>query len=517
LILTNNYLTTIGGDGVGQLVLSNGQVAASSMIVGTGPGSSGALTVAGGTATLSGGLAVGVGSNAVGTVFITGGQLIVTNQNSVVGGYGVGSVIVSNGALLAQALNVGNSTGSVGLLTIAGGTASVISNLIAGIFTNSTGMIQLTSGSLTVTNQSATGQLVIGQIGKGALVQNGGVLMVDQLNIASASTSNRISNGPTNFIVIATGSGQAVLSNGLLLAQSVKLGLATNTQGTLTIAGGTASVTSNLIAGVFSNATGVIQVTGGNLTVTNQSGTAQLVIGQAGRGTFTQSGGASTVDQLLVANGTSSLFSFSAGVFNTKSTTVNDGLTFAVGDGTGAATFHLLGGIHSFANGVRIQNNSVLSGCGTIIGSVTVDAGGTALTDCGGALTFTGIVTNNGTLKAVNGSVLESYGPVVNNDVINVVDGHTNFHAGFVNNGVVLTADNIPRILSVSRTGPDVGITFTTFSNLTHVVEYTSNLVSQSWTPFTSFTGSGAITNVTDPAAAVLPQRFYRVRLQVPP
>jgi len=147
---------------------------------------------------------------------------------------------------------------------------------------------------------------------------------------------------------------------------------------------------------------------------------------------------------------------------------------------------------------------------------VLVDAGGTVLADCGGTLTFTDIVTNNGSWKAVNGSVLESYGPVVNNGLMNVLDGHTNFLAGFVNNGVVLDSNSLPRIVSVSLVGPDVGISFTTVSNFTHVVEFTGDLVSQGWAPLFSFTGSGGLTNVTDPGVAVLTQRFYRVRLVVP-
>jgi len=400
LILTNGYLTSVGGEGVGQLILSNGQVAASSVNVATGPGSHGSFTVAGGTANLCAGLVVGSGLNATGSVFVLGGQLAVTNQRTIVGSYGVGQMTVSNGQLLAQAVNVGNCTGSVGVLTIAGGTTTVASNIVAG---------------------------------------------------------------------------------------------------------------------VLSNATGVIQVSDGVLAVTNQSATAQLVVGQTGRGTFTQDGGVLNVDQLLVANGTNSVFNLNSGVFNTKSTAVSNAQTFVVGNGSDSATYHLLGGIHSFADGLRVHNNATLSGCGTIIGNVVVDAGGTVLTDCGGTLTFAGIVTNNGLMIAISGGTLESYDTVVNSGVIDVIDGQTNFHAGFVNNGVILTADNIPRIISITLAGSDVGVNFTTFSNLTHVVEYTSNLVTQSWTPLLSLTGSGGTTNVTDPGAAGLSQRFYRIHLEVPP
>src|SRR4029077_12007561 len=124
---------------------------------GNGPGSQGALTVAGGTATLSGGLVVGDGLFATGSVFITGGQLAVTNQNTVIGSYGTGQLTVSNGSVLVQAMNIGNSTGSfvtnqpstwLGTLTIAGGTTTVSSNIIAGVFSNANGVIQVTSGNL---------------------------------------------------------------------------------------------------------------------------------------------------------------------------------------------------------------------------------------------------------------------------------------------------------------------------------------------------------------------------------
>jgi hypothetical protein len=424
LIQTNNLLTTIGGDGVGRLVLSNGQVLASQVIVADGTGSQGTLVIAGGTVNFSGGLAIGIGETATGIVSITDGQLAVTNRSVIIGNFGIGQMTVSNGALLAQSMVVGNCNLSQGSLTIAGGVTSIASNMNVGVYSNANGIVQIT--------------------------------------------------------------------------------------------GGVTSISSNLTLGVFSNATGLIQITGGNLAITNQFVTGQLVVGQIGSGTFAQSGGVVTVDQLLAINSNKSVFGLSSGVFNAKSTTVNNTRTFVVGDGIDAATYHLLGGVHSFANGLEVRSNAVLSGCGTINGSVVVDAGGAILAACGGTQTFTGIVTNNGSWSASNGTVLESYASVVNNGVINAIDGSTNFHGGFINNGVVLDRSDLPRIVSISRVGPDVGILFTTFSNLTHLVEYTTNLTSASWTPLVTFTGSGGTTNVTDMGAATLSQRFYRVHLVVP-
>jgi hypothetical protein len=317
--------------------------------------------------------------------------------------------------------------------------------------------------------------------------------------------------------VFFSGVGQAVLSNGLILAQTVTVGLGTNCQGALTIAGGTISIASNIVAGVGSNAAGVIQVSGGVLTVTNQSATGQLVVGQNSTATFLQNGGTATVDQLLVTNGSSSAFSLNAGLFNTRSTTFSNAQPFFVGDGADPATYHLLGGIHSFANGVEVRSNAVLSGCGTINGAVLVDPGGVVQADCGGILTFTGIVTNNGELVAANGSAVESYGSVVNNGAINIIDGSTNFHAGFVNNGVVLTSNSVPEIISITAVGSDIEVQFTTASDLTYVLEYTSDLITGGWTPLIGFTGPGGDVIATDFNALLQTQRFYRVRLVVPP
>ncbi|HUK83103.1 MAG TPA: hypothetical protein VLZ12_10795 [Verrucomicrobiae bacterium] len=505
LIATNNCLITVGGNAAGRLIVSNGQLAASCLIVSDALGSSGTLTLAGGSVNLSGGMTIAQGQGATGSVFITGGQLLATNQGVLVnnfetnllsvtvGGFGVGQLTVSNGSLLAQKVVVGDCENSQGTLTIAGGTVSVASRVIAGARSyigtatnaNARGAIQVTGGSLAVTNQSGAGLLTIGQLGSGLFIQSGGQVEVDQLTIAAASIWSGISTGLTGAV------GHAVLSNGQLLAQSVAIGVGTNCQGDLTIVGG-------------------------QLAVTNQSGTAQLVVGLAGLGTFAQSGGVVTVDRLLLTNGIGSVFSLSSGLFNTKSTTVGNGQTFFVGDGIDAATYHLLGGIHSFANGIEVRSNAVLSGCGTINGSVLVDPGGIVQADCGGALTFTGIVTNNGDLVAVNGSVLESYATVVNNGLINVLGGNTNFHSGFINNGVVLDSNSIPRIVSILAIGSDIGITFTTASNLTDIVEYKDDLVNPGWSPLTNVVGTGGITNVTDLGAAALTQRFYRVRLVVP-
>ena len=49
------------------------------------------------------------------------------------------------------------------------------------------------------------------------------------------------------------------------------------------------------------------------------------------------------------------------------------------------------------------------------------------------------MVTNNATVRALNGSVIESYALFVNNGTIDISGGSTNFHGGLINNGTITT------------------------------------------------------------------------------
>jgi hypothetical protein len=195
---------------------------------------------------------------------------------------------------------------------------------------------------------------------------------------------------------------------------------------------------------------------------------------------------------------------------------VSNDENFVVGDGTDVATFQLASGgsgIHSFANGLTISSNAFLTGCGTIEGSIVVDCGGTVVANCGGTLTFTGIVTNNGTMQALNGSVLEVYSNLVNNGVIDIRAGTTNFHAGFINNGIVVTTNNFPVITAIQVVGSDIEISVKTGTGSAYVFEETTNLTGASWTPVIEFNGPGGVVTFIDSGAALLPQRYYRVGL----
>lgn len=78
-----------------------------------------------------------------------------------------------------------------------------------------------------------------------------------------------------------------------------------------------------------------------------------------------------------------------------------------------------------------------------------------------------------------------------------------------------VAAVQMPQITSVTITGINAEIVLTTSINITNTVEYSSTLASNSWSALTNIVGTGGSAIVTDPGAAALPQRFYRVHLSV--
>lgn len=582
----NNSVLSLGGD----VVLEDGSLLVSNVAAcGQDPGSPGSLTVANGTGSFSGTLCVGLNTNATGSVLLTGGQLALTDGPVAVGLYGAGQITVTNGSSLAsdQPVIVGVGAASQGTVTVDGSAWVAAGHLVVGQDLGAAGSVRITGSQLDVTNTFLT---LIGGAGAAQQVWSNAMVSVGPLEIGAdpgspcaltmAGGTNQMSGpfvvgvgaGATGMVwitdgqVVATnapvyvgsyGFGMITLSNGTWLGRDMVVGSQTGSLGQVMQEGGTISISSQLLLGKWFQSTGEIYINNGYLNVTNTNGTASLLVGGpayvlppttncfrtcpvptlAGKGVFTQNGGAVTVDRLLLTNGANSVYSFSAGTLQTKATsvihvqnfmaftepgvfvissTVTNPQTFVVGDAIQSATFRLLGGVHSFVNDLRIRTNAKLTGCGTINGNVTVEPGGSVVADCGGTLTFSGSVTNNGIIRVVNGTTVESYGPVVNYGTIEAINGNTNFHAGFINYGSVITSNSIPQILSIEVIDADVWISFTTENGLRYFFEDSPELASADWTPVIGFTGSGTIMTFIDPNAASLLSRFYRIRLVVP-
>jgi hypothetical protein len=207
LIVTNRLpiglssVMYVGYWGAGQMTVSNGMVLANRAYVGYSSGACGTLTVAGGSMTISTTLSVGSWSTGTGAVWVTGGQLMITNGSTAVGDSGSGRMTVTGGSVQALSMMVGQTGNSQGSLVISGGTATVSSSLVVGdCATNANGQVTIVSGgSLYVTNASHTAIL---DVHNGTLlVDNGGLLVAD--TIVGTNGCGRIihTNGGT---IIAT-------------------------------------------------------------------------------------------------------------------------------------------------------------------------------------------------------------------------------------------------------------------------------------------------------------------------
>lgn len=272
----------------------------------------------------------------------------------------------------------------------------------------------------------------------------------------------------------------------------------------------------------------------GAVSVTNAPGNAGLEVRS---GTLSFNGGTVTVNQLVLTNGANSVFTFNAGTLATSGTSVSNSLPFVVGDGTHPATLHVYGGVHSFANGLQIRNNASLTGCGTINGNVVVDLGGTIVSDSGcsivaqqahvqevsafanstGGLTFADSVTNNGTLRAIEGSVLEIYGTVVNNGTLDLINGSTNFYGTVINKGTVFDANSV-KISQAGMSSQDFVLQIPSVSGHTYQLQVSPSLTAPDWKDTgASQAGTDGVLTFTDPGGTTNgPSRFYRVNVTAP-
>jgi len=412
----------------------------------------------------------------------------------------------------------------------AGGAITISNSALrvdGGPFERLDGDLTLDSGAFDVgTNELRLATVHVPGFLGGKLHLNGGVASMGTLTLSTAGgapASVTMNGGILNVagaIRMGTASvGFFTLNAGTVEAGNVFVSLAVlgGLGGQLTEAGGSILVSNLLQIGTTVGNVGSVTVSGGTLAVTNASQTAVLDVED---GTVTMSGGIGTVDGLSITNVNGRL-NLNAGTFNSRAAAVTNAITFFVGDGTNAATYHLLGGIHSFADGLEVRNQGTISGCGTISGTVVVDPGGMVLADCGGVLTFTGNVTNNGLMRAVNGSVLEAYGPVVNNGIIDIETGSTNFHSGYSGTGVVVDASFL-RVTSLTRQINDLKLTWTSVGGRSYVVQtnappaggnYTNGFMDLS--PMIPVPGAAlGTTNYLDVGGATnFPARYYRIRL----
>jgi adhesin HecA-like repeat protein len=181
----------------------------------------GTMTMAGGIVNVSSRLIVGhLGLDvasviATGAVWITGGQLTMTNSYSIIGNSGVGQMSISNGTVTAADVIVANSS-NPGTLTLAGGT--------------------LTVNSLVLTNPSSRFNFSGGCLNANAIIHSNGQTCVTGDGV-TPSTVNLL-GGSASLANGLTISANATLSGvGVISSDVVNLGLICPGSGALTISG----------------------------------------------------------------------------------------------------------------------------------------------------------------------------------------------------------------------------------------------------------------------------------------
>jgi hypothetical protein len=176
--------------GAGQMIMSNGLWSTGAILVGNS-GGTGTVTFGGGSASFSA-LYVGNDAASVGAVWGTGGQVSVTDVR--LGVDNTGQMTLSNGTVISSTVEVGFNPGSSGKLTVAGGDFEVSDWMYLSYSgCSATGTLNITGGSLNVTNSSHTAFL---EVDSGTLTLSGGTLRVDKL-ILTNSCGHFVQTGGT--------------------------------------------------------------------------------------------------------------------------------------------------------------------------------------------------------------------------------------------------------------------------------------------------------------------------------
>jgi hypothetical protein len=385
----------------------------------------GNLFISGGTHTIGGsgsnGLYVGFNLNSTGNLNISNGALNISNSAMVLGLLGTGSVTQSGGNVF-----VGGS-GSNGLI----------------IGDNWAGTYNMSGGTLAATNSGVFVGLNVGF--QNAFNQSGGTVTAGTLEVgeqgpaayAMSNGATLIVNGTTTVGDFTTGSlsvsgGIATLSGDLIIGNT-SLGAGTFVQG-----GGAVSVVGNVLLGVQSGSSGSAALSGGTFSA------AGIYIGggsnaAGGNGTLTVSGANLTAaaikvypgNALVLSSGTvsagtldlggnSSRLNWSGGTLQISgsngveidgSSVVGSSWTLGagqnllvsaselIGSGTNVGSFTQSGGTHTVAGTLTVGNGSYSFNDGSLTANVVNNS---AFTQNGGALT--GSVTNTGNFNFSGGT-----------------------------------------------------------------------------------------------------------------
>jgi hypothetical protein len=403
--------TRVGRATSGTLTINSGTFNSGAVTVGGLTNSTGLLNLNGGMLNVPTLFSLGRNPGTTGTVAVAGGQIISLSEITRIGDTGVGAMTLSNAVVWLTNLDIGRDPLAVGTLTLQNGALMLISNELAiARFNGATGSVVAAGGLL----GGAGLKIDVGNEGNGQMNVSGGTVQCDTLMVAADLTNSAV--------------------------------------GSLTVSAGSVIASANVVVGAAGFSSGQVSLNGGSSLAANTAGSAFMIVAN---GVLGLNGGTLSADHLLLTNATGQI-AFNSGTIIARSTTVANGAAFVIGDGISAATLHLSGGVHSFANGLVISSNAVLSGCGAILGTII----------------------NHGTI-ATNCAALVR-----------------------------------PNIKSLIRKGSTNTVSFTTVASQVYTLEFKGALNGGNWVPVGSAaSGDGNVMEISDTAASDA-RRFYHVRAQ---
>jgi len=552
-LLATNGTVIAGAASTGEINISNGVVLAQKLYVGYTNGTVGTLTMNGGVVATSR-MTLGNFGGSTGSLFATDANLV-CDKSAYIGGGGDGIMLLSNSlASFVGGIAVGGGRGARGTLT-ALDTTLYVSALSIGDG-GGTGSVWITGGELTTATDATTyvsnfspGQMTCSNsvvnlatltvsassYNAGTLTVIGGSLVARQFNVAHAGigsvgavwicdgASVTATNDPS--IVVESGMGTMAISNSIVRLAALTLGkyFLVDTQGTLTVAGGTLTLAGTLTLGeegipsIPVGSKGTIWLTEGQLIATN----APSFIGVKGSGQVNISNGVFLAESITLAGGHSSL-TLAEGKVSAMNVTIGtpdcDGTgTLTVSSGLFEVTNASHDAVLEVRSGTLIQNDGEL-----IIDKLVITNACGHFIHSGGSLSI-GTVVLEPSLDADGDGMpngweqshgLDPLTPNADDDPDG--DGLSNIQE-FQLGTDPHDASSPYRITAITPEGANVRVTWTTVGGKTNFVQATSDPASNcadisgpifiagtTVTP-TNYVDTGALTNFA--------LRFYRIRI----
>jgi autotransporter-associated beta strand protein len=367
----------------GSYNLNGGSLAASVELVGYA--GNGSFTQSGGVNSLSIELEVGDTNGAAGRYNLTAGSLAAPTE--LIGNFTSGGTLAhSGGTNSASNLYLGYNGGAAGAYSLGGSGLLTAANLYAGYYG---------SGSFTQSGGTASaGTAYVGYYSSGSYILNAGSLAASAELVGYAGSGSFTQSGGTNAMsgflslgkVSSTdpanpngGSGNYLLNSGLLTAPSEYVGDAGN--GSFTQSGGMNSATTGLFVALAASGSGTYNLSGGSLFAGLE------YIGNSGAGGFIQSGGAnvSSSGSVILGFNVSASGSYNlngSGLLSTANETIGylGSGSFTQSGGTNAMSASLTLGQVSASNGSYALNGGLLTAPSVYVGI----SGNGAFTQSGG-------------------------------------------------------------------------------------------------------------------------------------